>query len=171
MATMTLLPNSSPGVGAGSGWSWSGGTSFHDVLDSNDGDTSYAASDGTNDGVFDITGFRDPTVAAADIASITSVQYTTRGKRAIRSRLTANCDFEYLVPSGFLETMNYATVYSTEDGTARTTKPDGSVWTYSDLEGLQMRMTKNGIITLRLTYLAIIVTYISSNTVFFGTNF
>ena len=90
---MILVPNSDAGVYFGSGWSWSGGSSFWDVLDSDDGDTSYAVNDGTDDGALDIDGFRAPQVKAADIASITSVQYTTSGKRTGRTRLSGRCDF------------------------------------------------------------------------------
>ena len=173
MPTMTLLPTGSTAVGLPIGQGWTvtvpaGDALFHLALRSDDDDTSYASSDGTDDGYFTITSFESPSVA---VGSITSVQYLTSGKRDGRSRFTSNCEFELTVPAGDVEGEAYSTAYSAENGPIETERPGGGAWTYSDLENFQMKVIKANTVALRLSYLVLKVTYVKPNAVFFGTNF
>jgi|TARA_R110000823_G_scaffold242036_1_gene366607 hypothetical protein len=171
---MTLLPNATI---LNDGWVVNTGTA-HDALDDDNGDTSYIST--TSNGKRVILGFADPTVAEGDIdfgAGI-SIRFTSSGRCPSRGFAGSDVDIKFQTPSGFTETINYFNnrSYETENGTARTTKPDSSAWSYSDLEDLEMRCTKNGTANVRLSYLALEVTYTEAavaadNATFFGANF
>ena len=170
MPTMTLLPD---GTAQNTGWLANTGT-VHDALDDDNGDTSYVHT--TSDGRYlDIT-CADPSVVEGDIASITSVKFLSSGRSTDRSN-PALVDIAFAAPTaGFSETCSYdvhASSYETILGTARTTSDGSNAWTYSDLENLQMKCTKNGIVQVRLSYLALKVSYVAAedNAIFFGTNF
>ena len=173
MPTMTLLPDS---TALNLGWVVNTGTA-HDALDDDNGDTSYVTS--STDGHRIILSFADPTVAEADIASIDSVQFTSSGRCPARGASGSDVVIKFQTPFGFDETVNYHNNvnYETESGTIRTTKPDSSAWSYSDLEDLQMRCTKSGTAEARLSYLALnvlytaVVTAAADNATFFGANF
>jgi len=71
----------------------------------------------------------------------------------------------------------HASSYETINGTARATSDGSAAWTYADFENLSMKCTKNGSIQVRLSYLALEVTYTEAvaaeadNATFFGANF
>jgi len=158
MATMILLPD---GVsGHTSHWTTYPTTFHHQNIDDDDGDTSYVqcSSDAR---VLNVT-YADPSVAEGDISSITSVRFLSTGRHTGRSG-TADVDISFLTPTaGFSETAQYDahfSSYETINGTSRTTSDGSSAWTYSDLENLSMKMTKDGTNQVRISYLALEVTY------------
>ena len=177
MPNMTLLPD---GTGTFTAhWSvYPFGTTRHDALDDDNGDTSYAAC--SADGRSMVIVFANPSVAEADIDTIDSVRFLSSGRHTGRSG-TADVDIEFEAPAGvsaYSETADYdASPFSYESisGTARTTSDGSNAWTYSDLEGLEMKCTKNGSNQVRLSYLALRVSYTEAvtadNATFFGANF
>ena len=153
-------------------------TDAHDCLDDDNGDTSYCVS--SSNARYMILGFANPSVVEGDIDTITSVRFLSSGRSTDR-RNASLLDIDYETPSGnATETCYYdshASSYETINGTARS-DADGSSggWSYADLENLEMRCTKNGIRQLRLSYLALEVTYTEAavaadNATFFGANF
>ena len=173
MPTITLLPD---GTANNTGWVANTGT-VHDALDDDNGDTSYVTSSTNSHRI--ILDFANPTVAEADIdfSAGISIRFTTSGRCPARGAGGSDVDIKFQTPTGFDETINYHNnaFYETENGTARTTKPDSSAWSYSDLEDLQIRCTKNGTAEARLSYVVFEVTYTAAvsadNATFFGANF
>ena len=160
MATMILLPDGS----SGHTFHWTANTgTHHGALDDENGDTSYVKCS-TNARVLNVT-YANPSVAEADIASITSVQFLSTGRSTDRSNPSL-VDISFLTPTaGYSETMSYNahfSNYETLNGTARTYSTEGIAvsWTYSDLENLSLKMIKNGTVTVRVSYLALLVTYV-----------
>ena len=175
MPTMTLLPN---GTDSNTGWVIVGEGTVHDALDDDNDDTSYVTT--STNGKRIILDFADPTVAEGDIdfSAGISIRFTSSGRCPARGVSGSDVVIKFQTPTGFDETINYANSavnYETENGTARTAKPDSSAWDYSDLEDLQMRCTKSGTANVRLSYLALEVTYTEAvaadNATFFGANF
>ena len=152
-------------------------TNAHDCLDDDNGDTSYCVS--SSNARYMILGFANPPVIEGDIDTITSVRFLSSGRSTDR-RNASLLDIDYETPSGNpTETCSYdshPSSYETINGIARS-DADGSSggWSYADLENLEMRCTKNGTSQLRLSYLALEVTYTpavsSDNATFFGANF
>ena len=150
------------------------------ALDDDNGDTSYVKSD-TNNAAMTIE-YANPSVAEADIDTITSVRFLSSGRSTHRT-YSSRVLIAFAVPSGNAsEGVRYdphASSHETINGTARPYSDGlgGTNWTYSDLENLEMRCTKNGTQQLRLSYLAIRVTYteavaaVTDNATFFGSNF
>jgi hypothetical protein len=173
MALMTLLPDGT--ATADIAWVAVGESTRHECLDDDNGDTSYVLC--SIDGKRMIFNFANPTVAEADIASIDDVQFVSSGRCPDRGSGGSDVIIKFQTPDGFDETINYFNNanYETENGTARAAKPDSSAWDYSDLEDLQMRCTKSGTAAVRLSYLALEVTYTAAvaadNATFFGANF
>ena len=173
MPTMTLLPNATD---LNVGWVANTGT-IHDALDDDNDDTSYVTSSG--DGERIILDFANPSVAEGDIdfSAGVSIRFTSSGRCPGRGSSGSDVEIKFQTPNGFNETLNYFNNvnYETEHGTARTTKPDSSAWSYSDLEDLQMRCSKSGTAEARLSYVAFEVTYtaaaVTDNAIFFGANF
>ena len=173
MPTMILLPD---GTVNNTGWVANTGT-VHDALDDDNGDTSYVATSTNSHRI--ILDFANPTVAEADIdfSAGISIRFITSGRCPSRGASGSDVDIKFQTPSGFDETINYHNnvSYETENGTARTTKPDSSAWEYSDLEDLQIRCTKSGTAEARLSYVVFEVTYTEAvsadNATFFGANF
>ena len=158
MATMILLPDASSGHTS----HWVENTStHHGVLQSDDGDTSYVAC--SADGRRLVVEYANPSVSSGDIASITSVRFLSSGRHTGRSG-TADVDISFLTPSaGFEETAEYdasPSSYETINGTARTTSDGSNAWTYSDLQNLSLRLTKNGTNEVYMTMLTLEVTYV-----------
>ena len=175
---MTLLPDGT-GTFTAHWLVYPFGSTRHDALDDDNGDTSYSAC--STDGRFMVIEFANPSVAEADIDTITSVQFTSSGRHTGRTG-TADIVFKFEAPVGvsaYEETADYDahfSSYETINGTARNTSDGSNNWTYSDLEGLEIRCTKDGSNTVRLSYLALEVTYtavpaVAVNATFFGTNF
>ena len=161
MATMILLPDGSSSV---SDWTPAPfPNTVSAALDDDNGDTSYVRT--TSDGRYLNITYADPSVAEGDIASITSVRFLSSGRSTDRSN-PALVDISFLTPTaGFSETATYlvhASSYTTINGTSRTTSDGSTAWTYSDLENLSMRMTKNGAVGVRVSYLALEVTYVEA---------
>ena len=151
-------------------------TNAHDCLDDDNGDTSYCVS--SSNARYMILGFANPSVAEGDIDTITSVRFLSSGRSTTR-RGASLLDIDYETPSGNpTEHCSYDphfSSYETINGIARS-DADGSSggWSYADLENLEMRCTKDGIFNLRLSYLALKVTYteaVTANATFFGANF
>ena len=159
MATMILLP-----VGAsGHTTHWVANTGTHeDALGSDDGSTSYVAC--SSDARYLTLTYANPSVAEEDIASITSVRFLSSGKSAHRTNPSL-VDIAFETPSGNpTETCSYdahRTDFETINGISREYSDGvgGTDWTYSDLEDLEMTITKNGSIEIYLSYLALEVTY------------
>ena len=168
---MILLPDGS----SGHTYHWAVNTGTHeDALGSDDGDTSYVACSANNRQL--ILTYANPSVAEADIASIADVTFVSSGRSTDRSN-PALVDIAFAAPTaGFSETASYnahAFSYETILGTERTTSDGSNAWTYSDLENLQMKCTKNSTVQVRLSYLVLRISYIAAvdNAIFFGTNF
>ena len=173
MATMILLPNAT-GV-THSDWVAVGEPSRHECLDDDNAATSYVKC--SADTRIMIIEYANPSVAEADIASIESVRFLSSGKSVHRSDPSVvSISFE-APTAGFAEVASYdahRTSFETINGTARTTSDGSNAWTYSDLEDLEMKCTKNATVEVYLSYLALEVTYteaITDNSVFFGANF
>ena len=160
MATMILLPDGS----SGHTFHWAANTgTHHDALDDDNGDTSYVECS-SNFRQLTVT-YANPSVAEADISSITSVRFLTSGRSTQRLN-PALVNTQFLTPTaGFIETLSYnasPSTYETLNGTSRTTSNGVASWTYSDLENLSLKMTKSGTVQVRVSYLAIEVTYVEA---------
>ena len=173
MATMILLPNADGFTHPH--WVDVGESSHHDCLDDDNAATSYVKC--STDARSMQIEYANPSVAEADIASIESVRFLSSGKSVHRSDPSLVV-ISFAAPTvGFLETVSYdahRTNFETINGTARTTSDGSNAWTYSDLEDLEMKCTKNATVEVYLSYLALEVTYTEAaadNSIFFGCNF
>ena len=175
---MILLPD---GTGAGASGDWQTvpfGMERHTALADDNGTTSYVKCN--DDGESMIIEFANPSVAEADIASIDSVRFLSSGK-AVHRTDPSLVRIAYEVPSGNgSDVASYdahRTNFETINGTARQySDGTGSTnWTYSDLESLELRCTKDDSVEVYLSYLALEVTYTpavaADNATFFGANF
>ena len=176
MATMILLPDGSSSV---SNWTPAPfPNTIAGALDDDNGDTSYVRSS-TNNAVMTIE-YANPSVAEADIDTITSVRFLSSGRSTHRS-YSSRVVIGFAVPSGNATEVGlydpHASNYETINGTARPYS-DGSsaAWTYANLEALELTCTKQQTIEVMLSYLALEVTYTEAavsadNATFFGANF
>ena len=173
---MILLPDAD---GAISGhWVAVGETNRWECLDDDNDGTSYVKT--ASPGRTMVIRFANPSVSEADIDfdEDVGVQFLSSGRSMDRANPSL-VDIAFHLPrAGFSETATYASSlsYTTQNGTVRITEPGGTDWTYSNLEDLEMKCTKNGGYEVRLSYLALEVTYTATtaaadNAVFFGTNF
>ena len=173
---MILLPDGASGHTAH--WVANPGT-HEDCLEDDNGDTSYVTCQSDNR-YLDLT-YANPSVAEGDIdfSVAPSVRFLSSGRSTHRTT-DSEVDISFLTPTaGFSETVSYdkhASSYETINGTPRLTSDGSATWTYSDLENLSMKCTKNGSIQVRLSYLALEVTYteavaVADNATFFGANF
>ena len=167
MALMTLLP-AGTGIGIGD-WGASSGT-FHAALQTNNGDTSYVHS-GNDGSTIYIDEFQTPSdvgVASGDVASVTSVYITTYGRYPARGSGGTDVDFKYKVGSDVssAQTLNYNNSNSHHNRftSAVTTQPNGGVWNYTALGNVEVQLIKNGAASpdVRITYLALVVSYVTS---------
>ena len=174
MATMILLPDGSSSVSNWTPAPFPNTTSS--ALDDDNGDTSYVSSN-TNNATMTIE-YANPSVAEADIGTITSVRFLSSGRSTHRTT-GSRVLIDFAVPSGNpSEGVRYdphPTSYETINGAARLYS-DGSsaAWTYSNLEALELTCTKVIAIQVYLSYLALEVTYteaVADNAIFFGANF
>ena len=158
MPTMTLLPD---GL-AVSGWNANTGT-VNDALTTNNGDTTYAEA-GTNGETCTLT-FAAPSVAESGISSITSVQFLSNGRFPARGGGGTRVEFLYVVggTTGFGQNINYPNnfAHSTRNGIVRTVNTAGAAWSYSDLEDVNIKITKidNSSPDVRITKINLLVTY------------
>ena len=175
MATMILLPDVTGPTSLH--WVPVGETYRHQCLDDDNDGTSYVSCN--DDGFAMIIGYANPSVAEADIDTIVSVRFISSGK-AVHRTDPSLVDIEYAVPAITAESCSYnahRTNYETINGTAHTTYDGSNAWTYSRLEGLELKCTKDGTVEVYLSYLAIEVTYtaavaaVTDNATFFGANF
>ena len=154
-------------------WVAVGESYHHQCLDDDNAATSYSkCSDDTRTMTIE---YANPSVAEADIDTIDAVRFLSSGKANHRTNPSL-VDIAFQAPtSGFSETASYdahRTNFETINGTARTTSNGIAAWTYSDLEDLEMKCTKNGTVEVYLSYLALEVTYTAAdNSIFFGCNF
>jgi len=169
---MILLPDGASGHTA----DWVANIGTHaECLDDDNGDISYVAC--STDGRRLTVTYANPSVAEADIASITSVQYLSSGRSTNRrnaSVVTISFSAPTLYFADIVSYDSHAFSYETINGDVNTTSDGSNAWTYSDLENLEMRLDKNGTEEVRLSYFVLEVTYIPAavdNSVFFGTNF
>jgi hypothetical protein len=178
MAVMTLLPDDT-GAGTSSDWIAVGESTRHEALASNDDGTSYVKCDDNNE--YMIIEYANPSVAEGDIASIESVSFVSVGKSAHRTN-SALITIAYEAPVGvsaYAQICSYdahRTNWENINGTARTTSDGSNAWTYSDLEGLEMKCTKLLTTEVHFSYLALKITYTEAavaadNATFFGANF
>ena len=170
---MILLPNA---TGAShSQWVAVGEGTRHECLDDDNAATSYVKC--SNDLMYMIIEYANPSVAEANIASIDSVRFLSSGKSSHRSDPSVVAIAFEAPTAGFSENASYdahRTDFETINGAARTTSDGSNAWTYSDLENLEMKCTKSLTVEVYLSYLALEVTYTEAaadNSVFFGTNF
>ena len=176
MATMILLPDGSSSVS-----NWTAApfpNTIPSALDDDNGDTSYARSN-TNNASMTIE-YANPSVAEADIDTITSVRFLSSGRSTHRTT-ASRVSIGFAVPSGnateYVRYDPHASSHETINGTARPYS-DGSsaAWTYANLEALELTCTKVQTIQVYLSYLALEVTYTEAavsadNATFFGANF
>ena len=173
MATMILLPNATGTTHVE--WVAVGEGTHHDCLDDDNAATSYVKC--SADGRTMIIEYANPSVAEADIASIDSVRFLSSGKANHRTDPSGVAISFEAPTAGFSEGLLYdahRTDFETINGNAQATSDGSTPWTYSDLESLEMKCTKNGSIDLWLSYLALEVTYteaVTDNATFFGANF
>ena len=174
MATFLLLPNAT-GV-ASLHWVPTGEGQRHLCLDDDNADTSYVQCD--NGLATMIIEYANPSVAEGDIDSIDSVRFISSGRSEARGA-SSDVIIKFEAPTaGFGETCSYDphfSNYETINGTARTTHDGTHAWTYANLEALEMKCTKSLATGVRLSYLALEVTYTpavaADNATFFGANF
>ena len=158
MPTMTLLPD---GL-AVSGWNANTGT-VNDALTTNNGDTTYAEA-GTNGETCTLT-FAAPSVAESGISSITSVQFLSNGRFGARGSTGTRVEFLFVVggTTGFGQNINYPNsfAHSTRNGVVRTVNTAGAAWSYSNLEDVNIKITKidNSSPDVRITKINLLVTY------------
>ena len=174
MATMILLPDGSSGHTS----HWVANTGTHeDALRSDDGDTSYVETSSHNRQL--TLTYDNPSVAEVDIDTITSVRFLSSGRSTHRTT-DSEVDILIINPLGNLVvTVSYdkhASSYETINGTALPYSNPGlnTPWSYANLENLSLKCTKNGTVGVRLSYLALEVTYteaVADNATFFGANF
>ena len=172
MATMILLPDGA----SGHTYHWAANTGTHeDALGDDNGDTSYVACSSHNRQL-NLT-YANPSVAEVDIDTITSVRFLSSGRSTNRTT-ASEVDILIVNPLGNLVvTVSYdaGLSYETINGTALPYSIPGAstAWSYANLENLSLRCTKNGSIEVRLSYLALEVTYtpVTDNATFFGANF
>ena len=161
MAVMTLTPD---GI-AVSGWVANTGT-VDGALAVNNGDTAYAEAGA--DGETCTLRFTNPGVAEGNISSITSVQILTYGRYPARGSGGEDVDFQYEVGAGTLstETLNYpnSAFHNARNGAVQTSPPAGGAWSYSNLEDVEIKMTKNGASStdVRVGMLNLLVTYVEA---------
>ena len=176
MPTMTLVPDGISGEGSGI-WEANSGTRTR-AVETNNGDTTYISEGNNGDNV--TFSFPNPSVAEADIRSITSIQLFAYGRLPARGSSGADVQFTYdSVPSATgLETINFpnSAVYALRNGTANTVNSDGSAFTYDNLEDIILKVNKSGVSgAVRITQIGITVTYVeepdTGDSIFFGTNF
>jgi len=182
VATMILLPDDT-GVTSYQ-WVAVGEGTHHQCLDDDNDGTSYVKC--TAAGREMTIEFANPSVAEANIESITNVQFISSG-RAIHRTEPALVAIEFEAPAGvsaYSETMSYdahRASYETINGTARITYDGIHDWTYANLEDLELKCTKitdtspAPAVEVYLSYLALRVTYVEAvsadNATFFGANF
>ena len=172
---MILLPNAD---GVSADWTAVGETGNYNCLDDDNGTTSYVKCL-VDSRAMNIT-YANPSVAEADIASITRIRFLSSG-RAVHRTDPSIVDIAFYSAtdhSGYEETASYnahRSSYETINGNFRTTSPEtGAAWTYEELEDIRMLCTKDGTVQANLSYLAIEVTYVAAaadNATFFGANF
>ena len=173
MPIMTLLPEDDALVHPD--WTANGETELWQCLVDNNDDISYAECS-VDQRRFLIL-YTDPSVSEGDIDTIDSVTFISSGRCPSRGSGGSDLIIRFQTPSGHDETFNYFNNanYESESGIIRETKPDGSDWEYSDIEGITTRCQKVGTATVRLSYLALKVTYTEAvsadNATFFGANF
>ena len=157
--------NLAPDGLAVSGWVANTGT-VNDALLTNDGDTTYAEA-GADTETCTLT-FAAPSVADGAISSITSVQVLTYGRFPARGSGGTDVEIEFEVgaTAGHTETLNIPNnaSYQAVNGTARTTNPAGSAWSYANLGDVEVKLTKDGASSpdVRITYLSLLVTYVAA---------
>ena len=169
---MILLPDGSSGHTS----HWVANTGTHeDALRADDGDTSYVSTSSNNR--YLILTYDNPSVAEVDIDTITSVRFLSSGRSTNRTT-ASEVDILIVNPLGNpVVTGSYdaSLSYETINGTALPYSIPGAstAWSYANLENLSLRCTKNGSIEVRLSYLALEVTYTAAanNATFFGANF
>ena len=175
MATMILLPDGSSGHTS----HWVANTGTHeDALDDDNGDTSYVSTSSNNR--YLILTYANPSVAEGDIdfSVAPSVRFLSSGRSTHRST-DSEVDILIVNPLGNLVvTVSYdaGLSYETINGTALPYSNPGlnTPWSYANLENLSLKCTKNGTVGVRLSYLALEVTYtgaVADNATFFGANF
>jgi len=175
MATMILLPDGSSSV---SNWIPAPfPNTVSSALDDDNGDTSYVRSN-VNNATMTVE-YANPSVAEADIDTITSVRFLSSGRSTHRT-YSSRVAIDFAIPSGnateYVRYDPHASSHETINGTARSYS-DGSsaVWTYANLEALELTCTKVQTIQVYLSYLALEVTYTEAvaadNATFFGANF
>ena len=178
---MILLPDST--VSSHPAWEKVGALTYQACLESADGATTYTTCD--NDATFFRVGYANPPVAEEDIDfdEDVFVRFLSSGKSAHRNS-SSLVDIDFNSPTGNpTQSCSYdahRTDFTTVNGTSREFS-DGSsaAWTYSDLESLEMKCTKDDTVEVWLSYLALEVTYtavageevITDNATFFGANF
>ena len=172
---MILLPDGSSSV---SNWTPAPfPNTIAGALDDDNGDTSYVRSS-TNNAVMTIE-YANPSVAEADIDTITSVRFLSSGRSTHRS-LVSRVSIEYGIPSGITaQTCAYAatrSAFTTVNGNAEShANGTSGGWSYANLESLSMKCLKVQTTEVYFSYLAIEVTYTEAvsadNATFFGTNF
>ena len=175
MAKMTLLPSGSSSV---SDWTPAPfPNTVSAALDDDNGDTSYVKS--SHNGATMTIEYANPSVAEADIDTITSVRFLSSGRSTHRTT-SSRVAIDFATPSGnateYVRYDPHASSHETINGTARPYS-DGSsaAWTYANLEALELTCTKVQTIEVYLSYLALEVTYTEAvsadNATFFGANF
>jgi len=174
MPTMILKPN---GSSTPLDWNVNGEGSRHECLDDDNGDTSYVKS--SHNGATMTIEYANPSVAEADIDTITSVRFLSSGRSTHRTT-GSRVAIDFATPSGnateYVRYDPHASSYETINGTARS-HADGSSggWSYANLESLELTCTKVQTIEVYLSYLALEVKYTpavsADNATFFGANF
>jgi hypothetical protein len=174
MATMILLPDATGAFHVH--WYPIGEANRHDCLDDDNAATSYVKC--SSDARYMVIEYANPSVAEADIDFSVPpvVRFLSSGKSIHRTDPSLVTIAFEAPTAGFGESVSYdahRTNFETINGTPRSTSDGSSAWTYSDLENLEMRCTKNATIEVYLSYLALEVTYteIKPNAIFFGCNF
>ena len=176
---MILLPDGA----SGHIYHWTAFPGTHeDALGDDNGDTSYVTSSAAGrqlNVTYKSPPSANPSVAEGDIdfSVAPSVRFLSSGRSTHRTT-DSEVVISFLTPTaGFSEIVSYdkhASSYETINGIPRSTSDGSAAWTYSDLENLSMKCIKNGSIQVRLSYLALEVTYtpaVTTNATFFGANF
>ena len=170
MATFTLLPDDT----SSNDWNVTG-SSAHEAVQADDGDTTNINS--TTNGDVCVLTMANPSVSEGAIDSITNYRLCILGRCPSRGTSGSDVSISVIDPTNgaTADTVNLHNAFSsneTECGSYQT-----SSISYSDLEGMTIRLQKSGTALATITYAYVIVTYeaaavaVTDNPIFFGTNF
>ena len=174
MATFTMTPDGT----TSNDWTVVG-SSAHEAVQSDDGDTTYIHSNTDTDSCILTMGAPSVAESAIDFAGDGVAYYRLFALGRCPDRGTAGTDVSLTVtdPSNgsLVVTANFHNHRTDNESESGPTQNTSGI-TYSDLEGMTVRLLKSGTDRAIITYVYVVVNYtatatVADNATFFGTNF